>query len=386
MTRRLTVSVVAATIAVMSGCAQPGTPQAPADTIVEPSEWRAVPAGPLSARDRAVAVWTGDEVLVIGGAADMPCPVGADCVAPTTVLNDGAAYDPEQRTWRTIAPAPGPVWAERAILAGGTVYVHSRDPKDFGVTLIAYDVTADAWTTPPALPAGQDMLAAAGDRLVAYAGSHENGATGTGYVLTGGRWEPLPRDPLGDGFDRRFAWADGVLVLLDRELVPNPGSDGPALVRAAVLADPFTAGATWTRISGEAVQYTDPLLVDGDRIVLPIPGTADGGEVNPWTKPYPFGGVLDLATRTWSELPATDQHESVGAFGPTAALYTGHEGVVLDVERARWLTTPPLPGKDQHLTDPAVTAAGRDLFVFGGAVWAGDRPGRMQATGWIWTP
>lgn len=385
MTRRLTGFVVAATVAVMSGCAAtpaaPPTPTTPFETVVEPSAWRTVPAGPLTPRHHAAALWTGTEVLVIGGAGDTPCPAGADCVAPRSLLSDGAAYDPSARTWRPIAPAPGPIWATEPVLAGDTVYVHSRGRNVVTTTLLAYDLAADRWTTPPPPPAGQDSLAAAGDHVVAYANSHENGATGTGYVLTDGRWTPLPRDPLGPGFSRRLAWVDGSLVLLDNALVAN----GPSLVRAAVLTDPFTDRAAWAVVpQGEAL-YSDAGLVDGARLVLPFPGSADGGAVDAWDRPYPFGAVLDLATRRWASLPPTEPLEGAGAFGPTAARYFGHRGIVLDVERARWLTLPPLPA-GAELTDPARTAAGRDLFLFGGATWPAGGEGRLHDTGWLWTP
>ncbi len=389
MTRRLSVLVGTAAIALMSASCAPATGPGPSgEGIVEPSAWRTVPAGPLSARWAAVAVWTGTEVLVVGGSAGRPCPDTASCAAPERVLTDGAAYDPRARTWRTIAPAPVPVMWGQPVMVGGTVYVHAY-PSSAAPMLLAYDVAADRWSTPPAPPGGSDRLAAAGDRPVAYPGSHEQDATGTGYALdpATGRWAALPADPLGKGFDRRFAWTGDALVLLDRELVPNPGADGPSIARAAVLADPFTSDAAWKRLPDSEVMSTDPVLVDGDLLIIPTLGGADGGETNGYGREYPFGGVLDVPAGRWSDLPPSDlppHADLAGAVGAEAASYVSHAGAVLDVTRGAWLTAPRLPGAEK-LSAAAVVAAGRDLFVFGGASWDGD-DGVSQDVGWIWTP
>ena len=45
-------------------------------------EWEALPDPPLSPRSQVVGVWTGSEVLFVGGNTWL-CPPGADCVAPT---------------------------------------------------------------------------------------------------------------------------------------------------------------------------------------------------------------------------------------------------------------------------------------------------------------
>jgi len=388
MTRRLSGLVVAATIAVMSAsCAPTGAElEPPGDTSVEPSAWRTVPAGPLSARWSALAVWTGTEVLVVGGSAGRPCPDGASCAAPERILADGAAYDPTTRTWRPIAPAPVPVMAGQPVVVDGTVYVNAY-AGPAAPTLLAYDIAADRWSRPPTPPGDSELLTAAGDRPVIYPGSHEQGAGGTGYALdpATGRWAALPADPLGKGFDRRFAWTGEALVLLDRELVPNPGADGPSIARAAVLTDPFGPDAAWKRLPDSEVMSTDPVLVDGDLLIIPNVGGADGGQVNGYGREYPFGGVLDVPANRWSGLPPEDLPMLAGAFGADSALYVGHAGAVLDVERGAWLTTPRLPGATR-LSAAAVVAAGRDLFVFGGVAWRTDDKGELRDTGWIWTP
>ena len=197
--------------------------------------------------------------------------------------------------------------AGQPVVVDGTVYVNAY-AGPAAPTLLAYDVAADRWSTPPTPPGGSELLTAAGDRPVIYPGSHEQGASGTGYALdpATGRWAALPADPLGKGFDRRFAWTGDALVLLDRELVPNPGADGPSIARAAVLTDPFGPDAAWKRLPDSEVMSTDPVLVDGDLLIIPNVGGADGGQVNGYGREYPFGGVLDVPANRWSDLPPED--------------------------------------------------------------------------------
>jgi hypothetical protein len=61
-----------------------GPPPAPAGAMYDPASnrWQALPAGPLSGRDRHTAVWTGEEMLVWGGTAG------------EASLGDGAAFRP----------------------------------------------------------------------------------------------------------------------------------------------------------------------------------------------------------------------------------------------------------------------------------------------------
>ena len=115
--RRLTAFALAVVVA---GCGTPGR-TGPASSA--PAErWERLPDPPLSPRNGTVSVWTGDEVLVVGG-DEWSCPPNASCATPEfPPLGDGAAYDPEAKTWRSIADAPVPfAWAETAVI-DGTVY------------------------------------------------------------------------------------------------------------------------------------------------------------------------------------------------------------------------------------------------------------------------
>lgn len=92
--------------------------------------WISMPPSPLSARDNATALWTGDEMLILGGGPN------------------AAAYDPATRLWRELqryeVPSnPAAVWTgSEAILWGG--------PAPYGA---AYDPVNDRWRNIAAAPA-----------------------------------------------------------------------------------------------------------------------------------------------------------------------------------------------------------------------------------------
>jgi len=87
--------------------------------------WSPLPAtGAPAAREQSPAVWTGKEMVIWGGFG------GFGGTPPTRIyLQDGAAYDPASRTWRTL-PAPGApgkrsehtaVWTGSEVLVWGGI-------------------------------------------------------------------------------------------------------------------------------------------------------------------------------------------------------------------------------------------------------------------------
>ena len=104
--RRLTVGAAAlAVVAVALGGTLVGTGRVSVGPSHDTGHWRELPAPPLSPRANAQAVWTGHEVVVVGGETE-PCPPGADCAILPDDLRDGAAYDPGTDRWHRIAQAP----------------------------------------------------------------------------------------------------------------------------------------------------------------------------------------------------------------------------------------------------------------------------------------
>ncbi|WP_249999053.1 hypothetical protein [Actinoplanes sp. M2I2] len=341
--------------------------------------WREVPGGPLGPREQTLALWTGREVLLVGGSDAPPCPPNADCPDDPTPLADGAALEPVTGRWRTIAASPVPLKGGQGVVLGSKAYVlpHRAERE-----LLVHDVERDSWSRlrAPFDPQAGYQLVAAGERLVAYRGSDEDGAA-PDFLLdpATARWSALPDDPLGAAFDRAMAWTGRELLLFDHELIPNPGVDGPPLVRAATLD---VDKGSWRRLPELPMLSTGPWIVAGDSLVNPALGGADGGRVGNWGRTYPYGGRVEIATGAWSPLPDPPAGEALGsgARAGGTALYPSLAEWVLDTGSGTWQRVPPPPGDD--LSGYAVVAAGADLVIFGGASPSGTLVGVTR----VWTP
>jgi hypothetical protein len=364
------------------------------ETARESAAWQAVPAGPLSPREGALGLWTGTEVLLVGGSDAPPCPPSAGCVPPQLApLADGAAFDPRSGAWRRLADAPVPFEWAQGVAVGGTAYLwvpgNPGRPSAKGAFL-AYRIETDRWEKlpAPAADAGRFRgIVEAGGRIVAYSGSDEHGERpDLVFDPTTASWRELPPDPLSPSFDRSLAWSGRELVLFDHGLVPNPGSEAPAVTRAAAL-DLETG--TWRRLPDSEILASGPWVQAEGRLVNPMLGGADGGEVGNWGRMHPYGGILDPASGEWSALPhAPDGDEDVasGVLTASGADYFGDRGWVLDATTSTWIELPALDD-GRLVTGRTVVAAGVDLFVFGGARWkTADHDGELLDDAWTWSP
>lgn len=383
------LAVLAVTMFV-AGCGAATERRAESDGRAE--AWERVPDGPLSPRSQAVVVWTGHEVLVVGG-EDRPCPPNADCAVPDSPpLGDGAAYDPATGEWRRIANPPIPFsWAQTALVGDSVFFLVSGTSgrPEARAGFLAYTPTADSWRELPwpeasGSPDGSGYrLAAAGERLVLWSGTDERGERPDWiFDPTWSEWAVLPDDPMTPAFDRHMEWAGDRLALFDHELVPNPGSERPSPTRAAVLD---VGSGRWDRLPDSEMLSSAPWLLDGGRLVNPTLGGADGGETNNWGRRYPHGGTLEVTERRWSALPDGPAGDAftAGVVGRGAARFDGYRGWVLDLSSGRWREVPHLD-EAQNVTGRASAAAGRDLFVYGGVDWAPPGQGRPLGDAWLW--
>lgn len=360
------------------------TDAAPSPNLVE--GWQRLPASPLAPRSLAHAFWVGGRVLVIGGSDAPPCPPGADCTASKIPpLRDGAAFEPISGNWTRMADAPVPLgWLAGAVV-DETLYawVPGFEPGP-GVrpAFLAYRATEDRWEelpAPPIAPEANIQLVAAGSRLLAFSGSQENGLRpDLLFDPSSGDWSELPADPLAPSFDRAVVWTGGELVLLGLEVVPNPGSENPSLYRAAALD--LSTGA-WRRLPDSEVSAWNPVwFFAAGLVVNPSLGTGDGGQINNWGRSYPFGGMLNIATETWSPLPDPPQ-----SYGPYQGLSVGGDeilvsgGWVFQVPMGTW--TPLARPSDAADEGEAAVWAGDRLFVWGGARWD-DGAATLLNNGW----
>lgn len=358
------------------------------------SPWQAVPASPLSPRTGALGLWSGSEVLLIGGSNAAPCPPSASCVPPDVPpLADGAAFDPQTRTWRRIADSPVPFEWAQAVVIRATAYLWipgSPGRPNAESAFLAYRLRQDRWKELP-LPAGDSDhfagIVQAGDSVVAYAGTDEQGEQpDLIFNPATGSWGELPPDPLSPSFDRSMAWSGQELLLFDHELVPNPGSEKPSLTRAAALD---LESGSWRRLPDSEILASGPWVIDDGRLINPMLGGADGGDTNNWGRTYPYGGILDPASGRWSALPNPPDGEEVfggGVLTESLGHYFGYRGWIFDAATDSWIQVPPLD-TNGLVTEMTVVSAGADLLVFGGARWkAQSFDATLLDDAWIWSP
>jgi hypothetical protein len=105
--------------------------------------WRKLPRGPLGPREGYVSVWTGDELLIMGGTS-----------GDTFSSHIGAAVDPAESTWRRLrgiddlnALIPsGAVWDGSRVFLAGTQYLCPNPDstcQDTRPIFVAYDPASD---------------------------------------------------------------------------------------------------------------------------------------------------------------------------------------------------------------------------------------------------
>lgn len=283
------LAIALAAAGVLAGCSSAGAQGTPAPAA---TAWSAVAEAPLSERHDATVVWVDDRFIVIGGDDGPLCPPTADCAVPTgSLLRDGAAFDPVSGAWTPIADSAALVVFPSTAVIDAVLYVLTTGGYA-GVpsTFLAYDGTADAWSTLPLPPDGPGRLVVAGDVLLSVPGSDEFETTvDSCFDPQSSSWHRLPDDPLGPSFDRTLVVVDGRMILTAKDLA-SPGADSPSLVRMAELD---TKMESWTLLPDTEVIGSDPVSVGG-RMVFPDPGGSDGGEVGNWGRTYPFRGYLRI--------------------------------------------------------------------------------------------
>ena len=289
--------------------------------------WQTLPAPPSNRTD-PFAVWTGNQLLVFGGA-------GGDTYPATAPEIDGEAFTPRTNTWTPIAPMPSAFLTKN--LVGGAVWTGSQ---------------AVLWATD-----GTDELVA-------------------NYHPASNSWRMLPASgmPVGNGSAVQVFWT-GTKVLVWKSTpvgypVPNFAYGG--------LLDPATG--SWTAVApppevlggyGDAVTWTsDGLFVWS--------GQASSTD----SELYGTGAIYDPDTNSWSVLPTSPLADRVGA----TAIWTGEQVLVFggklsggpltlandnasyDPGTRRWVVLPTAPPSSQIPGDPLQAATAR-WFALG--AWDG---------------
>ncbi len=250
------------------------SPEGPA---VPPGDgaWRALAPAPIETRWTPATVWTGTEMLVWGGRARyLTGPLdeavegyqGAGGYYPLIAgqqVSDGAAYDPETDSWRTLAPsplAPEPGWGLLDVWTGSEWLVWSYDVADG----MAYEPSSDTWRLlaprpPVSQGAGGGWVPIAvwtGTEALFWGGfDHCAGAdcvgVGLGFDPATDEWRPLAPAPIGHRQFHGGAWTGDELVVWGGTEWRGAANDG----QQGAAYDPTTD--SWRLLAPVEVVFSD---------------------------------------------------------------------------------------------------------------------------------
>ncbi len=356
----------------------------------ESAAWRTMSPSPLEGRRSPASVWTGTEMIVVGGNRDDEAAPGEDAQAATsdgrrlkvTVFPDGAAYDPATDTWRTIAPMPADfvsgdaTWTGTEMLVlGGITSIDPEAPLD--ALVLAYDPVADSWHSWDAPSGVADSTGTTtvwtGAELVVWGHPfRQEQATTAAFDPATGQWRELPPGPLTGLFWPAAVWTGDEVVVV----VAGTGATSlPSGVPAAAL-DPVTG--RWRELPPAPLGYpyeAVTLFWNGTDVVLAGGSSPDGGSrqvvlydqlANEWS----VGGMLPGDGRMQAGYVWTGTNViEVGGYPIDGAASTPGDG---PVERGV-VALDPLTGDVTLLADllvPTADAAlvwtGQDVLVWGG--------------------
>lgn len=139
--------------------------------------WSEIEPPPVSV-ERETAVWSGEELIVVGH------PAGARGYLPA----EGAAYNPRTRTWRPLPTAPvdsqalGSAWLSNRMLT-----------VNYDMGAAEYDPRSDTWRELPQVPGAFSengvVMVASDERAIVLAG-------GVWLHTRDRRWVPIPPSPM----------------------------------------------------------------------------------------------------------------------------------------------------------------------------------------------
>ena len=322
--------------------------------------WERLPASPLAARTGATLVGVADRAYVFGG-SEFTCPPNADCAGPVTPpFADGAVVDLDTGSWSPIADAPFGFEHASAAVVDGDVYVRAERH------LLRYDPDADAWTDLGVPPRGIGSATLVATEHGLFGLSPVTGRHAL-YDAEREAWTRLPEEPFGGAYDR-FAVPDGDRILVFAS--PTGPPDEGALTKLVASYD--VQDGTWTELAPSPRGGYQAWRI-GDRVFLNPHFSQDGG------------GLLDLGTGTWSDIPDEDSGwtgDAAGVVSDEGATYEYDAGWVFDARDDGWLEIPERRGE---VYDETAAAGGQALVVFGGQSWRGNQ-GELLSETWVWKP
>lgn len=327
--------------------------------------WIHGPSGGPTARSAHSAVWTGDSLLVWGGAT-----------AGANLSSLGFRYDLTFDQWFPLSEidTPSARRGHSAIWTGQSMVVWGGFGSTFLGSGAAYSLSNATWSLVPTLnaPAGRDEHVAVwtGARMVVWGGRNANGLLDNGglYDPVAKAWTPLAPSPAIEARQDAVGLWTGSQFLVWGGL----GTSG-ALGTGARL--PFTAGAipgAWSAMEpsgAPSARVGHTAVWTGTRMIVWGGNTGSTFHGN--------GSAYDPTLNSWTPLPAT------GAPSPRSghvAAWTGEEMLIVGGQTAAGEvasgaayhpgtgTWRPLSGGGSPVARRAATGTwtGTDLLVFGG--------------------
>ena len=244
-------------------------------------QWRGLPGAPLSPRTGATAIWTGREVIFLGGRS-----------ANGRTLLDGATYDPADRSWARLPPFP-------ALRRGSPV----------GTTVV--------WT-------GKQLLVWATNQVFSYPAPNTVGISGAQHGATWepgwSSWRPMAPPPAGVATFGATALWTGTTVLLLNGTNCLPAMSCPALdLPSERTFDPSTG--SWGKAPSNLVAgAAGPIVWTGNAVVALNGGAEAGGPAGTTLSPGD-GVVYDPRAGVWRNLPRSP----LGALYGASIFWTGRQ-------------------------------------------------------------
>jgi hypothetical protein len=338
--------------------------------------WRAVDPGPLATRGEPKAVWTGKEVLVVGGLI----------IDQYQALSDGAAFDPDSGSWRPIPPRPVPgrvmfaVWTGEEMVTFGTEGI-SLEKLSTGA---AFNPSTGQWrnlSLPPSTKLPHEVVWT-GSRVLAW----QPGGASPGALYEPGtdQWTPIPSNSVPG------AIAAGQAVWTGEELAAEgsvtPANGGPAEQRLFLYDPERGAWRVSPRLPGDLAMWPFlPPLWSGREVVLNS-GRAGSGE----TATYAY----DPKSDRWRTIGNPDTSVAPAYFrgvrlddGRVVARVGNREQPfqVLDPKSGRWSAYGP-PSGALPAPDGALVSVGSSVFHWGIATDGSMVKPRSPNAAWLWRP
>jgi hypothetical protein len=340
----------------------PGTPSDPG--------WKRLAAVPGEGRDAGVAVWTGEEVVVVGGTSTAGCLPPVLCDISLDPVATGAAYDPEADTWREIPDAPAAFVTGTALWTGQEVLVFPSASSTTAAPVLAYDPRADQWRT-PVPPSGRVTDAALVDGVVLAVAFGDDGPQVVRYRPELDEWDALPPHPLGALSEAQVVANGRDAVLIGSTYTDGTGDQPVNGFFQAAVWD----GSAWTELpESELVNNGgDWAAVAPD--ILVNPQWLSGDQEHP-----DAGGVLDVGARSWRPLPTgapagdPDKAPSTDHSGETGRWAAG-DGLLVDPVADQWHQIETRP---DDVAFGASAWTGEAIIVVGGLTRAGDGSSRLS--------